>query len=466
MSPAASAAADILVVGGGFTGCALAAALAKDGRRVLLLEGRVGRNPRFNGELIHPPGVDGLAALGLLPALATHAERGVSIEGFAVVADAGSDALCLPYREIDGSRPDGWAMDHHAMVEALRGDVERRPGVTLRTGARVVDLVREGGRVIGVKLVDGEELRAPLVLSAEGRFSRLRPLVGIAPESTLLSFSLAVLVEGDVLPHPGYGHIFLGAWGPILAYPIADDLRGRTSRVRMVIDLPPDIDAKAAVARVQGDYAAFVPEPLRGALLTALAGGLSDTVQLCATHAISTRQCTTPGFALVGDAAGCSHPLTATGMTVCLSDARILGEEIDRVGALRDESIDVALHNFSLRRYRYARAREILADALYEVFRGAEDGTRAIRHGIFRYWAASRRARSASMGLLSGQDSRLGSFIAEYLRVVGQSTGGVLRGQVNDPSFAGRARSMSGLVGKSLEKLKKVARSVRDGSFR
>jgi hypothetical protein len=141
-------------------------------------------------------------------------------------------------------------------------------------------------------------------------------------------------------------------------------------------------------------------------------------------------------------------------MTISLTDIAILADALGAAG-----TTDAALARYQARRYRFVRAREILADALYEVFRGAEDGTRAIRHGIFRYWESSGRARAASMALLSGHDSRLTSFLAEYWRVVGQSTGGVLRGQVNDPSLGGLAQ-------KSVEKLRRVVASVMDGSLR
>src|SRR5689334_1408000 len=74
---------DIIIVGGGLTGSALAAALADGRRRIVVLEARKGRNPRFNGELIHPHGVDQLDTLGFLGPL--HEAGGVDVSGFAVV---------------------------------------------------------------------------------------------------------------------------------------------------------------------------------------------------------------------------------------------------------------------------------------------------------------------------------------------------------------------------------------------
>ena len=114
----------------------------------------------------------------------------------------------------------------------------------------------------------------------------------------------------------------------------------------------------------------------------------------------------------------------------------------------------------------FVRAREILADALYEVFRGVDDGTRAIREGIFQYWESSEGARARSMALLSGHESRLPAFLREYLTVVLMSTSSVLRGQVNDPTLAGKLRSLVGLGRKSIEKLGLAAKGIREGNLR
>ena len=451
---------DVIVVGGGFSGASLASALADGGRRALVLEARAGRNPRFAGELIHPTGVDVLAAHKLLAPLLE--EGGQAIDGFAVVRERDAPATLLNYDEIPGGRPHGLAIEHQTMVARLRREALARGGIELRCDCRISDLLRDGdGRVIGVRSDEGEELRAPLVVAAEGRHSKLRGLLGIEEESRLLSMTAAVLAHDTSLPNPGYGHIFLGAWGPILAYAIAP------GEVRMCLDLPAGEGSEkgkaAIIAKLRADYAPFVAEPLREAMLRALdhAG-----VDMAANYAISTRRCVAPGAALVGESGGCNHPLTAAGMTICLTDIRLLTDELRGLDLGDQRALDQALERYQKNRYRFVRAREVLSDALYEVFRGAEDSTRALRHGIFRYWDGSARARASSMALLSGAESRLQVFIAEYLRVVAQSTGGVLTGQVNDPSLAGRMRSMVGMAGKAAEKLGRVVEGVREGTLR
>jgi 2-polyprenyl-6-methoxyphenol hydroxylase-like FAD-dependent oxidoreductase len=447
---------DVIVVGGGLSGCAMATALADGRRRILVLEARAGRNPRFNGELIHPHGVDVLDECGFLTALS--AAGGAQVRGFACIPGMHQPATLLPYDEIPGSRPRGFAIDHHDLVATLRAQTLTRPGIELRLGERVTDLVRDHERVVGVTTASGP-IHAPLVLACDGRHSKVRALVELKERARLLSFTAAALLEDCALPHPGFGHIFLGAWGPILAYPISD------KNARTCIDLPSDMDkgTESVIARLRADYAPHVPRGVRTSLGRALDAG---AIEIAANYAIYTDECTVPGLALIGDAAGCSHPLTATGMTIALHDTRLCAAALGGVDLADRAQVDAALARYQLARYRFVRAREILADALYEVFRGTDDGTRAIAAGIFHYWNSSANARARSMALLSGHDSRLSAFLSEYLTVVGKSTSSVLRGMVNDPTVGGRVRSLVGLGKKSWEKLGMVARSVAEGTLR
>jgi len=443
---------DIVIVGGGLTGASLACALANGTRRILVLEAREGRGPRFAGELIHPTGVDVLDQIGVLPAL--RRAGGVDLTGFAV-SIAGRATTHLPYAEIPDGRPHGFAIEHHDMVAVLRREAAARKGVEIRFGKKVLELVRQGDRVIGVRTDDGEVVRADLTLVAEGRHSLLRQQIRTDESCRLLAYNAALLVDDALLPEGRYGHIVLGAPGPILAYPIGF-AGGERHRVRMCFDFPALPEAGRGLARIAAAirerYLPLVPEPLRTSAAQALD---NHKPEVAACHAIATRRCVEPGIALVGEAGGCSHPITAAGMTVCLTDVRILAEELGV-----DPELDRTLERYQARRYRFARAREVLADALYETFLAGTDGTRAIREGIFSYWEGGRRARSASLALLSGADSRLTSFLAEYWRVAGHGIGRSLRGAVTDSDGRplGRWRGVRGLVEMSLDKLGRVAK--------
>jgi len=474
-----SLAADVIIVGAGVTGCATAAALADGRRRILVLESRSADKPRprFAGELIHPTGTQVLADLGFLPELRRHG--GMDIDGFAVVKPGHGTATRLPYAEIPRTRSTGWAMEHNDLVTAMREHLRRLPGVELRFGHKVEELLRDGhkphqGRICGVRCSNGNGaslLGARLVLGCDGRHSKIRPLLGLAEQARLLSFSVAFRLPGGarLLPHPTYGHIFLGAWGPMLLYPIGwsmDSSKGeggspnREADARGCFDVTSDLSGgpRGAAERLRRDYAPHLPPHLAQAMLQALD---REPPQIAANESIRTDRAVLPGAAIVGDAGGCSHPLTATGMTVGFTDAQRLGRLLAPLGCLEDAAaVDLALRRYEVERYRFVRAREVLADALYEVFRASEPGTRAIREGIFRYWEGSTEARARSMALLSGADSRLGVFLREYLTVVGTAGSAALsaRGE--------RADSLAGLWRKSVEKFSIVLRDVQQETLR
>ena len=239
----------------------------------------------------------------------------------------------------------------------------------------------------------------------------------------------------------------------------------------MCIDLPVETEKgqRAVAAFLRAECAPAVPEPLRGAMLRALArerphGGAAsgstprapaEPIEICANHAVKTHRCTAPGVALVGDSGGCSHPLTAAGMTIALNDLRTLAAELDRGG-----SIDHALIRYEARRYDYVRAREILAEGLYDVFRRGDDGARAMRGGLFRYWTSGPRARAASLSLLSGRESRMRAFVSEYLWVIGASAAGVIGGATEAPEAGGRRALVAGLGRTAIEQLRRTTAHV------
>ena len=449
---APGAIADIAIVGAGFTGAFAAAALADGRRRIVVLEAHPPGRPHFGGELIHAAGVDMLASLGFASILS--GVGGERIDGFSVSAGPDIPPIRLAYGNVPAGRPGGLAFDHHEVVARTRAYVAGRRGVEVRTGQRVVDVLRHNGRIAGVRTSSGVDVPARLTLIADGRHSRLRGAVGIGARQCAVSLSAILLARDAALPARSYAHICLGAPGPILAYPM-----GKRD-IRFCLDVPitPDHRRARIAHLLRTQYASALPEPLRSHLLQALD---SSPLDLCGNHTVYTDRCTVPGAALIGDAAGCSHPLTASGMTNALNDIRILAEELGG-----GEDLDAALMRYEVRRYRFVRIREILADELYQAFRGGGSGAHAIRAGIFRYWRTSPRGRAATVALLSGDDARLSTFVAEYLRVVRQSIHGVVAGQVGDGSLRKRAHSLAGLVMDSLDLLNRVGAGVYTGTVR
>ncbi|MBL9039604.1 MAG: FAD-dependent oxidoreductase, partial [Archangium sp.] len=274
---------DVIIVGGGFAGLTAAAALSRQGASVTVFERAPSYDRQFRGELIHPRGVRGLDAVGLAQPLFDGG--GIPVRGFAVTPGAGADATLLPYRSDSGP---GMGIDHEHMVLTMRREVARRAGVQVVTGLRVSELLREGQRVTGVEVEGGAVHRASLVVLADGRQSKLRARLGLEPEVTLLSHTIAFGVEGTPLPWGLRGHVFLGGPGPILAYPYGE------GRVRFCVDVPLGAaKGKAAIIEyLVAKAAPVVPQPLRDAMEASLR---THGFEGCANQSIQTQACAAPG---------------------------------------------------------------------------------------------------------------------------------------------------------------------------
>jgi hypothetical protein len=169
-------------------------------------------------------------------------------------------------------------------------------------------------------------------------------------------------------------------------------------------------------------------------------------LELCASLELRTDRCTVPGAALVGDAGGCSHPITATGMTTSLHDVRALRDAL--LGIAGRRATDAALIRYERERYRYVRAQELLTERLYEVFLGSDEGLRALRDGMLEYWQSTSRARMASMGLLAGETTATSVFAREFLSVVTYAVRARLRSNGPDGrrSLHDRVRALPEMV--------------------
>ena len=389
---------DVVVVGAGFAGLVAAASLTESGFTVTVLEALDEPIDSLRGELIHPRGVRALTALGLASAL--RASGAVDVLGFAAYAKPDSPPVILGYG--NGA---GLGLEHRTILTTLRAKLQSDARVRFETGARVQALLYSAGRVAGVRCADGRAFGAKLVVAADGRHSKIRRLFRIPTDVSLSSYTIGATLLGDVLPLPRHGHVFVGAPGPVLAYPFGE------GHVRMCIDVPLEAPHGRGPLTdyIEKHYAEYLTESIRGPMVESLR---RDPLRACANHAIYTHACAVPGGALVGDAGGCSHPLTATGMTTACHDATTLTECLVKFGVT-----DRGLTEYQRRRYGFVRARELFAYSLYEVLRGKGQGPEALREAVFNYWQ-DERSRQASLDILSGDESGSAAFLLEYSRVV------------------------------------------------
>jgi 2-polyprenyl-6-methoxyphenol hydroxylase-like FAD-dependent oxidoreductase len=395
-------AADIVVVGGGFAGLAAAAALAGGGRKIVVLEARASSGVRFRGELLQAAGASLLSRLGAREGF----ERAgaASIDGFCAFPGGEAPPVMLPYPVFPGP---GIAMRHEAMLAALSARVTAAPGVELRVGCTATALLREGAQVAGVATSDGDRIGAPLTVVADGRSSPLRASAGIHAETSQVSWTAALEASDMDLPRPGYGHVLVGAPLPVLLYPLG----GRS--IRACFDLPLSFEGGRSAVRdaLRETYLPRLPLAVRAPLEESLSRA---PISVCANHRVRVARPFVPGLVCVGDAAGCSHPLTAAGLTLALRDAISLAEALAEGPPLQ------ALARHHRRTVPFRRTSELLADALHDVLAAEDEGHRLLREAVFDHWQGEVR-RERTMALLSGADSRTSVLASEYARVVARA---------------------------------------------
>ena len=243
-----------------------------------------------------------------------------------------------------------------------------------------------------------------------------------------------LLPEGE-LPAPGYGTVFLGGPAPALAYQVG------SSAVRVMFDLPDDPRGPDARTFSDADLGA-----LPAALRRVARGVVARQPGLVAmNYTILPERVAAGRVVLVGDAAGCCHPLTATGLSVCTRDALRLRGAVHATGG----DLPAALARYAAEREGPQRTRLALAETLYEIFLARTPETRLLRDGVLRYWASSARGRATSMALLSTQEGHMTAMAREYTRVVAYALSGLLRRRSDTArdSLAARGRASMALTG-------------------
>jgi len=179
------------IVGGGPGGAVLALALARQGIPITLLEAHTDFDRAFRGDVIYPSTLTILDELGLIePVLRLHHTKRSQI-----IYEMGDVSMVMADLSHLKTRYPFIAMINQAeLLELIVREAKQYPGFRLIMGARMEELLKEQEKVCGVRYRTHEgwgEVRADLVVGADGRFSRVRKLTGLKPEK--VSSSLDVL---------------------------------------------------------------------------------------------------------------------------------------------------------------------------------------------------------------------------------------------------------------------------------
>ena len=305
---------DVIVIGARCAGAPLAMLLARQGRRVLAVDRATFPSDTVSTHFMWPRTTVFLARWGLLDALAATGCPPID----KVQIHFGTTSLQGRPEAVNGTAV--MYCPRRTVLDALLVEAARRTGAEVRERTMMRGLVRDGDRVVGVKLAgpDGErEERAAIVVGADGLTSSVAEAVGAAIGRAHPSLTCGFYAYWEGVPTDGV-EFYIREGRDVLVFPTHDGLTciwvGRSSG-----------EWPAYKADIETIYLAGLDAPMR----ERVAAGRRAT-PFKGTHRLPNRYhaCHGAGWALVGDAAYHRDPLTGMGIGDAFLGAELLADAI------------------------------------------------------------------------------------------------------------------------------------------
>ncbi|OUS05616.1 ubiquinone biosynthesis protein UbiH [Rhodobacterales bacterium 52_120_T64] len=367
---------DIIIIGAGPAGLSFARSLSDTGLQIVLLERQaesILENPPEDGRdiaLTHSSEkiMRDLGMWDLIP----ETEIG-TIRDAKVVNGKSPYALHFASENTDRDYL-GHIIPNHIIRQAAYMVVEDLPNVTIMTEAEVVE-VETNSTAGKVTLKDGTEIGAPLVISADSRFSDTRRQMGIS--SSMTDFGRVVIVcemEHTISHNDTAVECFhfdqTLAILPMYGNKSSVVVTLTTDKAEAVMNMPPEAFAADIQRRFEGQLGDMTlvskrhPYPLVG---------------------VFANQFVKKRFAVVGDAAVGMHPVTAHGFNLGLTGANILAEEIrSALEGGSDIGASWVLKNYEFRHRRIARPLYLGTNALVRLYTNTTVPGRILRRAALR----------------------------------------------------------------------------------
>lgn len=313
---------DTIVVGAGPAGSSLASQLGRSGLKVLLLDKRRFPRPKVCGEYMSPQALAMLDRLGVLEEVERTGAR--KLQGLAVRSARGQSFRgdYLPVLDHAPYRPYGLGIRREIFDEILFRHAAQTPGVEVREGFIVRDLIRVKNKVCGIRGWNREraetEIDAALVVGADGSRSLVARLAGLGKPPSLEKFAFSAHFEG--LRDENRGELHLG---PNCYAGIAPVDAGLTN-VNLVVD-------RKRLGDIRGEVAGFFERELHGipGMSKRIEGARRvSPVRSTGPMAWRTRAAIADGVLLVGDAADFVDPFTGEGIFMALQSAELAAPTI------------------------------------------------------------------------------------------------------------------------------------------
>lgn len=337
---------DVVIVGAGLVGLALARALAGSGLKLGLVE-RDGSRTVLSSDWdtrVYAVSPASEAFLRDLRAWPSALGRMQPVTCMRIFGDRLGSELGFSAYEAHVSRL-ATIVENSALTGVLQEAVRSQPELTLFSPAICADVSWESSHA-RLRLESGEELRARLLVAADGADSWLRGQARIAVEEKAYGQTAVVANFAIGAPHQGVAFQWFRPDGVLALLPLPGE------HVSMVWSARQDLAERLLSLEAEA-LCAEVETASRG-VLGRLA--LISPPAAFALRLIRARQLSAPRLALVGDAAHNLHPLAGQGVNLGFQDARELAAVLAVRGLERD-----AGSRALLRRYERARSEDVLA---------------------------------------------------------------------------------------------------------
>ncbi|KAM4865276.1 squalene monooxygenase [Thomomys bottae] len=386
---------EVIIVGSGVLGSVLAAVLAKDGRKVTVIERDLKEPDRIVGELLQPGGYKALKDLGLGDTL--DGLDAQVVNGYIIHNQECKSEVQIPYPLSDDKQVQhGKAFHHGKFIMSLRKAAMAEPNAKFIEGV-VLQLLEEDDTVLGVEYKDKEtgeikELHAPLTVVADGLFSKFRKNL-VSSKVFVASHFVGLLMKNATQFKANYAELVLANPSPVLIYQISAD------ETRVLVDIRGEMPRNLREYMIEQIYPQM-PDHLKESFLEATQNSRmrSMPASFLPPSPVNKR-----GVLLLGDAYNLRHPLTGGGMTVAFKDIKLWRTLLRAIPDLYD---DAALFQakksfYWSRKGSHSFVVNVLAQALYELFSSRDDSLLQLRKACFLYFQLGGECVAGPVGLLS-----------------------------------------------------------------
>ncbi|XP_023607702.1 squalene monooxygenase isoform X2 [Myotis lucifugus] len=359
---------EVIIVGSGVLGSALAAVLSRDGRKVTVIERDLQEPDRIVGEFLQPGGYHVLKDLGLEDTV-----EGIDaqvIHGYVIHDRESKSDVQIPYPLLEDNQvQSGRAFHHGRFIMSLRKAAMAEPNTKFIEGV-ALQLLEDDDAVVGVQYRDKEtgdikELHAPLTVVADGLFSKFRKNL-ISSKVSVSSHFVGFLMENAPQFKANHAELLLLNPSPVLIYQIS------SHETRVLVDVQGELPRNLREYMVEKIYPQL-PDHLKEPFLEATQNSRlrSMPASFLPPSPVNKR-----GVLLLGDAYNIRHPLTGGGMSVVFKDIKLWRKLLKGIPDLYDDAaIFQAKKSFYWsRKMSHSFVVNILAQALYELF-SAKDGS-------------------------------------------------------------------------------------------